>query len=162
MPRKRRTRQHVVADLAVHHVEGFVLRQGWTVERFWNDYGYDLLLSTYNEEGEFEPEFVLIQVKATERGAWAADGQRLAFVLEVRDLNLWREELLPVILVVYEAGSDRAYWCHIQAQFPPDYDLEDRLYVTASLPAAQRVDGDAIRVFRDLKIAATERRLRGI
>jgi hypothetical protein len=27
--RKRRTRQHVIADLSVHHVEGLVLRCGW-------------------------------------------------------------------------------------------------------------------------------------
>ncbi len=37
--RKRRTREHVIADLCAHHVEGFVLRCGWTVERTRHDYG---------------------------------------------------------------------------------------------------------------------------
>jgi hypothetical protein len=31
--RKRRTREHVIADLSVNHVERLVLRCGWTVER---------------------------------------------------------------------------------------------------------------------------------
>ena len=30
---KRRTREHVIADLSVNHVERLVLRSGWTVER---------------------------------------------------------------------------------------------------------------------------------
>ena len=31
--RKCRTREHVIADLSVHHVEGHVLRCGWVIER---------------------------------------------------------------------------------------------------------------------------------
>ena len=52
--RKRRTREHVIADLSVHHVEGFVLRCGWTVERTRHDYGLDLLMRTYSGSGEIE------------------------------------------------------------------------------------------------------------
>jgi hypothetical protein len=37
--RKRRTREHVIADLSVNHVERMVLRCGWTVERVRRDYG---------------------------------------------------------------------------------------------------------------------------
>lgn len=33
-PHKRRTRQHVIADLGTHHVEGFILEEGHTAERF--------------------------------------------------------------------------------------------------------------------------------
>jgi hypothetical protein len=50
-PRKWRTRQHVIADLSVHHVEGFVLEEGHTVERVAKDYGCDLLFFTYDEPG---------------------------------------------------------------------------------------------------------------
>jgi hypothetical protein len=39
---KRRTREHIIADLSVHHVEGPILRVGFTVERFIQDYGLDL------------------------------------------------------------------------------------------------------------------------
>lgn len=33
IPRKQRTRQHVIADLSIHHVEGFILEEGHTADR---------------------------------------------------------------------------------------------------------------------------------
>jgi hypothetical protein len=50
-PRKRRTRQHVIADLSIHHVEGFILEEGHTAQRLGSDYGYDLILWTFDEQG---------------------------------------------------------------------------------------------------------------
>jgi len=41
--RKRRTREHIIADLGVNHVEKCILECGWTVQRFSPDYGLDLL-----------------------------------------------------------------------------------------------------------------------
>jgi hypothetical protein len=70
-PRKRRTREHVIADLSVNHVERFVLRCGWTTERTRHDYGLDLEMKTYNAAGETESEHVLLQLKATDRPACA-------------------------------------------------------------------------------------------
>src|SRR5207302_7634395 len=49
--RKRRTREHVLADLSVHHIEGHVLRCGWVVERMAHDYGIDLELHTFDRTG---------------------------------------------------------------------------------------------------------------
>jgi hypothetical protein len=40
--RKTRTREHVIADLAVNHVERQVLLCGFTLERIVHDYGLDL------------------------------------------------------------------------------------------------------------------------
>ena len=34
---------HIIADLSVNHVERFVLRCGYTLERTVHDYGVDLL-----------------------------------------------------------------------------------------------------------------------
>jgi len=55
VPRKQRTRQHVIADLSVHHVEGFILEEGHTAQRLSSDYGYDLILWTFDERGYPEP-----------------------------------------------------------------------------------------------------------
>jgi hypothetical protein len=38
-PGKIRTREHVIADLGLHHVEGHVLRCGFTLQRIHSDYG---------------------------------------------------------------------------------------------------------------------------
>jgi hypothetical protein len=92
--RKRRTREHIIADLGVHHTEGFILRRGWSAERFRYDYGYDLALFTYNEQGEQEPEFVFLQIKATERPDYSPGNEQLRFVLETRDLQTWLQELI--------------------------------------------------------------------
>jgi hypothetical protein len=54
-PRKRRTREHVVADQAVNYVERFVIDAGHTAQRLSSDYGYDLVVFTYDEQGYLEP-----------------------------------------------------------------------------------------------------------
>jgi hypothetical protein len=55
-PRKRRTRQHVIADQAVNYVERFIIDGGHTAQRLSPDYGYDLVLFTYDAEGFVEPD----------------------------------------------------------------------------------------------------------
>jgi len=106
--RKRRTRQHVIADLAVNHVERQILRCGWTAQRFSPDYGLDLLITTFNRHGEIENGDVRMQIKATDSLKMAAGGKAIAVRLEWRDMIYWLNERLPVILVVYDARSDRA------------------------------------------------------
>ena len=66
-PRKRRTRQHVIADLSVHYLEGFILEAGHTAHRLGSDYGYDLLVSTFDEQGYAESGSIYFQFKAMER-----------------------------------------------------------------------------------------------
>ena len=64
--RKRRTRAHVIADLSVNHVEGFILNEGHTAQRLGSDYGYDLVLFTHDEQGYLEPGAIYIQLKASD------------------------------------------------------------------------------------------------
>jgi hypothetical protein len=56
----------VIADLSVHHLEGFILEEGHTAQRFGSDYGYDLVMRTFDEEGYVEPGSVYFQLKASE------------------------------------------------------------------------------------------------
>src|SRR6266508_3041226 len=106
-PRKQRTRQHVIADLSVHHVEAFILEEGHTAQRKEHDYGYDLLVFTYDEEGFIEPGLVYIQVKAAE--LLQQVGAAYAFDLDIRDFHLWKQEKTPVILILFDASRRRAY-----------------------------------------------------
>jgi len=48
-PRKQRTRQHVIADQSVNHVERLIIDAGHTAQRLTADYGYDLVLFTYDD-----------------------------------------------------------------------------------------------------------------
>src|SRR5438045_1479669 len=117
-PRKRRTRQHIIADLSVHYVEGFVLQEGHTAQRLGTDYSYDLLLRTFDEEGYPEPGMVYIQLKAAE--SLQAVGTDYTFDIDLRDYNLWIQEEMPVMLILFDASRRRAYWLAVQRYFQED------------------------------------------
>jgi hypothetical protein len=114
---KRRTREHVIADLSVNHAERHVLLCGYTAERRFHDYGLDLLVYTYNARGEVEPGEIHLQLKATDHLKVVASGTLIAQRPERRDVAAWLRQLMPVILVVYDAPADVAYWLHAQDHF---------------------------------------------
>src|SRR5690349_12272288 len=67
IPRKRRTRQHIIADQSVNHLERFIIDEGHVVQRVEHDYGYDLILLTFDATGYAEPGYATLQIKACER-----------------------------------------------------------------------------------------------
>jgi hypothetical protein len=117
MPRKKRPREHIIADLSVNYVERYVLLCGYSVERIEHDYGYDLLIFTYNAEGEIENGQIYIQLKATDSLSILADQKTITFTLASSDLELWLLEPMPCILIVYDAKLGQAYWLYLQAYF---------------------------------------------
>ena len=56
----------MIADQSVNHVERFIIDEGHTVQRVEKDYGYDLILFTYDGQGYAEPGLVCLQLKAAE------------------------------------------------------------------------------------------------
>ncbi len=117
-PRKQRTRQHVIADLSAHHVEGYILEEGHTAQRLSSEYSYDLLLRTFDEQGYPEAGLVYIQLKATE--SLQAIGSAYVFDVDIRDYHLWIREELPVILILFDATRRKAYWLDVQRYFQED------------------------------------------
>ncbi len=117
-PRKRRPWQHVIADLSIHHVEGFILEEGHTAQRLGSDYGYDLFMCTFDEQGYAESGMVFFQMKAAE--SLQAIGPEYVFDLDIRDYHLWMNEKMPVILILFDATRRRAYWLPIQQYFRDD------------------------------------------
>jgi len=115
--RKLRTREHVIADLGVNYVERQVLLCGGSVQRIYSDYGYDLIVSSFNARGEIEGGNAFFQVKATDDLPLLANGKTISWVVSRRDLRLWLNEACPVILAVYDGRRDRAFWLHVQAYF---------------------------------------------
>jgi len=117
-PRKRRTRQHVIADQSVNFVERFIIDEGHTTLRLEKDYGYDLVLFTYDEQGYAEPGLAFLQLKASE--ALERSGAGYVFDLDIRDYNLWVVENNPVFLILFDAARRRAYWLYVQGYFEGD------------------------------------------
>ena len=66
--RKQRTRQHIIEDLGINHVERQILYAGYTFYRYaHNDYGYDGSYTTFNENGEIETMNFNLQLKSTDK-----------------------------------------------------------------------------------------------
>jgi hypothetical protein len=157
---KTRTREHVVADLAVNHVERQALLGDGTVERVIRDYGLDLMLFTFTPAGELEGGTILLQVKGTERLTWQRGQARASFRIERRDLIGWLRQLLPVILIVYDATEDRAYWLHVQGHIAaqPGFNIfAAGEKVTVHLDARQALTPATIRHLADLRDGVGER-----
>jgi hypothetical protein len=144
--RKRRTRDHVLADLAVNHVERQVLIRGFTADRLQHDYGIDLVMSTYDVNGLIQNGQVLIQVKGQHRSTFAG-AKDIPFRLDRRDLSSWLKEPEPVILALYDGPTSTARWLYVQAYFeargiPSHEGLPET--VTVHVPRANLLDVDAV------------------
>jgi len=164
--KKRRTRQHIIADLSLNHVERYALRAGFTVQPIAQDYGIDLVLTTYDDDGQVETGHVMLQVKATDHLRVLADGDTVALRLQRADLELWLTDPSPVIVVIYHAQGDMAYWVYLQAYFEErsTFDLSRAgQTVTVYVPLSDRVDESAFRRFarfRDEVLALQRRSIR--
>lgn len=151
--RKRRTREHVIADLGVNFVERVVLLAGHTVERTRTDYGIDVVIDTYDRRGEVEVGQLRVQVKATDALVTAANGHAVLYRVRVADLKNWLFEIAPVILTVYDAVKEVAYWLDVQDHargLDPDAILTGRT-VTLRIPAGNVWTPDAVRQLRVMK-----------
>jgi hypothetical protein len=113
----RRTRQHIIASLSRNHVERFIFARGHTAEGRIHDYGYDLFVETYDEDGYIENDVIRIQLKATDRLEKMRRGDSIGIDIDVRHYELWKDELMPVFLVLYDAQERKAYWVHVQDYF---------------------------------------------
>lgn len=150
-PRKRRTRQHVIADLSINHLERLILEAGHTAQRLGSDYGYDLVMWTFDEDGFVEPGSVYFQCKAAER--LNEKGTEYVFDLDLRDYNRWVQEKMPIILVLFDAGRKRAYWLAVQKYFGEEETRRPQKAaktVRVRVPKRQVVNREAIARMRDL------------
>ena len=116
-PLRRRTREHVIASLSANAVERVFLKRGHTVVRTDEDYGIDLIVSTYDQNGFVEPGEILVQLKATDSPSLSADGSFYSYSISIRDYTAWTAEPMPLLLILYDAQGERAYWQYLQAYF---------------------------------------------
>jgi hypothetical protein len=147
---KLRTREHVIAELAVNHVERQILLCGYSAERIVHDYGLDLILFTYNSVGELEDGSVFLQVKGREQVTTLEGGQEISFRVARADVQTWLRHRMPVILIVYDVGADVAYWLYVQRHFARQagFDVATAAAtLNLRLPLSQTLTRDAIRQF---------------
>jgi len=152
--RKIRTREHIIADISENDFERIALMKGFSTESTFHDYGYDILLSTYDKSGEIENGFVLVQLKATDKLPLIKNGTVISFPVDRRDLDLWLNEFYPVILVVYDAQKKKGYWLYVQEYFKlqPRFSIEKvKSYVNVHIPVENKISKGAMTKFKRFK-----------
>ena len=148
--RKKRTREHIIVDISVNYVEYFIVTTGFSVERVEKDYGYDLVMFTYDSEGEIENGQIYLQLKATDNIKKAND-KTITLSISTKDLNLWLEEPMPVILILYDAIQKEAYWLYIQAYFEKHQINFNQKYVTVYFDMKNTLNEEIMLQFREYK-----------
>ncbi len=154
LPRKRRTRSHIIADQSVNFIERFVLKAGNTVDRLVHDYGYDLLMMTYDSQGYVESGHAIFQIKASDQLRETNSAKEIAVRLSAADLNRWLHEMSPVFLLVYDAPRDRMYWLYVQRHFandPSRREFKGVKSVVVRIPKRNRVNANFIAFARTCK-----------
>jgi hypothetical protein len=146
--RKCRTREHVLADLSANYVEKQALLCGYAADRVRSDYGIDLIVQTFNRRGEVENGWLLFQLKGTDRIKLVDGGRAVSCRVERADLRHWLNESQPVILALYDARADLAYWLFVRRYFEalPDFDINRAgKRVSVSIPSSQVLDRKTVR-----------------
>ena len=116
--RKQRTRQHIIEDLGFNHIERQILYAGHVIQRFTqNDYGYDGIVYTFKETSEVSTFTFHIQLKSTDQINISKKDKTINFDLSKRDLELWLFSTTELLLVVYDAQQEKAYYVDVQAYF---------------------------------------------
>ena len=98
----------------MNHVERFVLRAGHTVEPLRSDYGVDLTVHTFGSAGLQEPDDFNVQVKGSDKPNYLRGGEAVSVQVARNTLCLWLEQTFPLILVMYDAQKDVAFWLYVQ------------------------------------------------
>lgn len=115
--KKKRTRQHIIADLGFNLAERQVLKAGYIAHKVVFDYGYDGIILTFDAEGLIENGEIYFQVKSTEAALYKSDNKSVAFDLSSRDLESWLLNPSPVLLVLYDARKEALFYLNLQEYF---------------------------------------------
>lgn len=116
--RKLRTRQHTIEDLGFNHIEKQILLAGFTMYRnSANDYGIDGYIQTFRPTGEIDRKTIDFQLKSTDNIRYLSKKQANVFDLSIEDLEFWLSKDRPILLVLYDAIKDVAYYIDLSTYF---------------------------------------------
>jgi len=85
------------------------LKCGFSVQRIETDYGYDLQIYCYNENGQFENGVIYLQLKSTDNINKYKKKEGFSYPFEKSHPDIWINEPMPVIIVLFDALNEKAY-----------------------------------------------------
>ena len=115
---KLRTRQQIVEDLALNHIEKQILLSGNVLKRGGNmNYGYDGAIQTFDEEGRINNLSLMILLTSTDLVQLSPKKVEFVVDLSKQDLEHWLNTEMPVLIILYDAQKDIAYFTDLQTYF---------------------------------------------
>ena len=144
---KLRTRQQVIQDLALNHIEKQILLSGNVLERNKDDnYDYEGVIDLYNEQGQVSNLAIAVQLKSMDSVQLLSENARFVVDLSKQDLERWLKTEIPVLLILYDAQQDVAYFTDLQTYFNENGHLlkNVRKFVMISLSPAWVFNESAI------------------
>jgi hypothetical protein len=103
----------------IHVLKAYIDKEH-TADRESEDYGYDLIAKTFDENGYREDGDIRLQIKATDRLDKMRHKDFISHKIEVNHYNLWIKARMPVFLILYDAQEKKAYWLYVQNYFAED------------------------------------------
>ena len=145
--KKLRTREHIIEDLGLNHIERQILLSGNVLKRNQGyDYGYDGTIDTFDSIGQTDNLSFFVQLKSTD--SIQLSSQKLGYIVDLskRDLELWLNSKYPVLLILYDAQQEIAYFVELQTYFNENQLLlkNVRKFVRVFLPQKSVFDKAAI------------------
>ncbi len=138
--RKLRTRKHIIEDLGFNHIEKQVLLAGFTMYRISNnDYGYDGYIQLFKPTGEIDSHLIHFQLKSTDHIKYIKSKHAFVFDLSIRDLELWLSNNRKMMLVLYDAHKDIAFYIDLPSYFQKNREVLKNInkFVRVYLPELQ-------------------------
>ena len=159
---KMRTESHVIAELSVNFLERRVLKRSHQYVRMpAPEYGIDGWMCHFSAEGFPEDGHVFFQLKATSKLRFVGNEQQYV-TAKIESTHLrdwWERKHHPVILVLYDAVGDRAFWLDVQAycdevnRTEPRRLTIDQETVTIRIPFKNKLTLRAVDYFRSLSLS---------
>ena len=122
----------MIADLSVNHAE-------------------KMFLLTFDAAGYMEPDLIYVQMKASDAPDYSQAGDFVTVRVDDRDDITWRTERNPVILIIYDAEKDAAFYVDYQT-------LPRTTRRSVRIPTTNRFDKNAAEQIR----VAKNNRLKGL
>ena len=100
--------------MSFHYIAFLVVKCGFVIEGTREDYGYDAYIEFYAANGEVETGNVFVQLKATDDINRYITSKGISYPIDMRDFDLWADNPYPVYFVVFDSGTETAYWMYFQ------------------------------------------------
>jgi hypothetical protein len=116
-------------------------------------------VNTFSEDGYAEAGDIRIQLKASDQWKFSKDGQYILFSINTKHYRYWMKQVMPVFLVLYDAGKVRTYWVYVQAYFSSDEVRKPRdnaKTVAIRVPVKNRFNRRTVEYMRKKKAALLE------